>query len=94
MSTQQVTAEELLTLHAAVTDATIRVLYNSCREDFDAIFGDKMGGYLWHKFTIEKDANEGNFICYLDHERRKQLAQAALDFLANDSKCYPRKDRK
>lgn len=69
---------------AALIDSSIRVLFNSSKADFTEIFGDD-GPYLWDKFTIGFQANEGSFICYLDHKNQKKLAAYVLEYaLKND----------
>ena len=65
---------------AAHIDAAIRVLYNSDKEQFNEIFGEKQGPYFWDKFTNHYDANEGSFICYLDYEGQRKLAKAACAY--------------
>lgn len=65
---------------AAYFDSAIRVLYNSSKLQFDEIFGVKNGSYLWHKFTVAHNANEGSFICYLDHTNQRLLAEAVIKF--------------
>jgi hypothetical protein len=72
---------------AARIDAAIRLLYNSERKTFLEIFGVDNGGYLWDKFTGHYKANEGAFICYLDYNNQRKLAQAAHAYaLKNDSR--------
>lgn len=72
---------------AAYIDAAIRLLYNSEKQTFNEIFGAENGPYLWDKFTGHYKAEEGAFICYLDHNNQRKLAKAALAYaLKNDSR--------
>lgn len=65
---------------AAFIDSAIRILYNSERADFLRIFGTEKGGYLWDKFTKDKNAAEGDFICYLDYPNQRKLAAAVIEY--------------
>ena len=63
---------------AIMIQNAIKVLYNSSKSEFDQIFGEEMGPYLWHKFTDIYDAKEGDFIGYLDQKRMEQLASYTI----------------
>jgi hypothetical protein len=73
-----------LNLIAAYIDSAIRILYNSKKETFKEIWGDD-GPYLWSKFVDAYKANEGSFICYLDHNNQAALAKYVKEYaLKND----------
>lgn len=66
---------------AAYIDGAIRVLYNSDKEKFNDIFGKEQGPYLWSKFVNDKNAAEGDFICYLDYPNQRKLAKAVVEYV-------------
>lgn len=64
-----------------VIRGSIVALYNSGSKEFNIIFGEEDGPYLWQKFQ-SKNKNEGDFICYLDRDNLIKLTSYVLKNLS------------
>ncbi len=65
-----------------IADSAIRILYCASKTDFDTIFGEGDGAYLWHKFKEVYGGSEGSFICYLDECNREKLGRAIAKYIS------------
>lgn len=65
--------DEILISFATVIDKTIKYLFNSNKKDFESAFGKDEALYMWDKFTIQYNRDEGAFFCYLDGGNKLKL---------------------